>query len=283
MHSIYEIENTEYLEPEEEYFDPSIYPNFQEDYLKFKESLIKESESKINNTYYKFGDGDYLLFKKEKHGTTKPGVRDLKRTIKPLNIQEINQYAHTHDKYFCEIINFNMMKEVLNKPLDFPAEYLYGSVANKWFFSTFKKITLIGSETKLDLINELMKHEEYREYLGVDSFYDLIPIPQKGALSNSDKIYKKIKNQVEKSKPDIFLLGIGLAQNTLLKSLKESSNSPLISVGSGIDAIAGVIDIYRPYYGSWKNFRLKNSKIYKKIKDPVLYSTTTGPNVKYLD
>ena len=52
MHSIYEIENTEYLEPEEEYFDPSIYPNFQEDYLKFKELLIKESESKINNTYY---------------------------------------------------------------------------------------------------------------------------------------------------------------------------------------------------------------------------------------
>ena len=58
-----------------------------------------------------------------------------------INIEEINMYAHKHDKYFCEIINFSMMKEVLTKPLDYPAEFLYGSIANKWFFSSFKKIT----------------------------------------------------------------------------------------------------------------------------------------------
>ena len=71
-------------------------------------------------------------------------------------------------------------------------------------------------------------------------------------------------------------------QNTLLHSLKEVSSAPLVSVGSGIDAIAGVIDIYRPYYGSWVNYRLNNSKIYKKIKDPVLYTTSKGINVKNL-
>ena len=162
------------------------------------------------------------------------------------------------------------------------AEYLYGSIANKWFFENFKKITIIGSETKLELIEELIKHQEYKDYLGIESFYDLIPIPQTGALSNSDKIYQKIKNKVKKSNPDIFLLGIGLAQNTLLHSLKEVSSAPLVSVGSGIDAIAGVIDIYRPYYGSWVNYRLNNSKIYKKIKDPVLYTTSKGINVKNL-
>ncbi len=282
MHKIYQIDKTKYLDPEKEYFNPDLYPKFQEDYLKFKEGLIKQSESKINETYYKFGDGDYLLFKNEKHGTTKPGVRDLKRTFKPLNIKEINDYAHTHDKYFCEIINFNLMKEVLNKPLDFPAEYLYGSVANKWFFSAFKKITLVGSKEKLELINELMKHQEYKEYLGIESFHDLIPIPQTGALTNSEKIYKKIKSKVEKSNPDIFLAGIGLAQNVLLHYLKKSAKAPILSIGSGIDAIAGVIDIYRPYYGSWTNYRIENPKIYKNIKDPVLYSTTSGPNVKYL-
>ena len=79
MHKIYQIENTMYLEPEEEYFNPGLYPNFQENYLKFKSELKNDSISKSSNSYYKFGDGDYLLFKNEKHGTTKPGVRDIKK------------------------------------------------------------------------------------------------------------------------------------------------------------------------------------------------------------
>ena len=279
MHTIYNISGTTYLEPNKEYSDETIYPNFQKDYRLFKETLKSESNQKINNTYYKFGDGDYLLFKNEKFGTTKPGVRDIKKSIKSLNIKEIQNAAQNHDKYFCEIINFYMFNEVLNVKLDFPAEYLYASVANKWFFKNFKKITLIGSETKLELINELMKFNEYREYLGIDNFHDLISIPQTGALSNSKKVYKKIKDRVHKSNPDIFLAGIGLSQNTLLLDLKKEINVPIVSIGSGIDAIAGVIDIYRPYYGGWVNYRMKNSNIYKKIKDPVLYTTSEGSNV----
>ena len=266
MHTIYKINGTNYLDPEKEYSDPDIYPLFQENYTKFKKILADESKLKINNTYYKFGDGDYLLFKDKKHGTTKPGVRDIKRSIKALDIDKVKISALKHDKYFCEIINSHMMDEVLKKPLDFPAEYLYASVANKWFFNNFKKISIIGSEVKLELIHELMKNKEYKNYIG--------------ALSNSKKIFSSIKNYVKSSNPDVFLAGIGLAQNTLLKQLKEVSNVPIISIGSGVDAIAGVIDIYRPYYGGWTNYRIKNSKLYKKIKDPVLYTTSSGKNVK---
>lgn len=282
MHSIYKFSGTTYLDPNKEYFDPNIYPSFQDDYEEFKETILKESLEKRNNSYYKFGDGDYLLFKKEKFGTTKPGVRDIKRTLRPLDINRVKKYALQHDKYFCEIINFHMIEEVFERKPDFPAEFLYASVANKWFFKNFDKITIIGSETKLELIYELMKSNEYKEYIGTDSFLDLIPIPQKGALSESKKIYNSIKEKVKSSKPDIFLAGVGLAQNTLLIDLKYEIEVPIISIGSGVDAIAGMIDIYRPYFGDWKNFRLKNSKIYKKIDDAVLYSTTKGDNVKYL-
>jgi len=282
MHDNYKIENTVYLNPEKEYLEKNIYPKFQEDYLKFKNELIKNSESRLNKTYYKFGDGDYFLFKNEKFGSTKPGVRDIKRSFKPLNIENILEFAHMQDKYFCEIINFYMMKEVINKPIDYPAEYLYASVANKWFFSQFDKITLIGSDVKLELIFELMKYSEYQDYLGIDKFYDYISIPQTGVLSNSTKVYRKIKNKVEQSKPDIFLMGIGLSQNILLPKLKNRVSVPLVSVGSGIDAIAGVMDIYRPYYGSWKNYRIKKSNLYKKIDDSVLYSTKSGPSVVFL-
>ena len=280
MHTIYKINGTNYLDPEKEYSDPDIYPLFQENYTEFKKILTDESKLKINNTYYKFGDGDYLLFKDKKHGTTKPGVRDIKRSIKALDIDKVKISALQHDKYFCEIINFHMMDEVLKKPLDFPAEYLYASVANKWFFNNFKKISIIGSEVKLELIHELMKNKEYKNHIGIDEFHDLIPIPQTGALSNSKKIFSSIKNHVKSSNPEVFLAGIGLAQNTLLKQLKEVSNVPIISIGSGVDAIAGVIDIYRPYYGDWINYRIRNSKLYKKIKDPVLYTTSSGKNVK---
>ena len=48
-----------------------------------------------------------------------------------------------HDKYFCEIINFKLMNEVLEKNIDFPAEYLYTSVANKWFFQHLIKLQLL--------------------------------------------------------------------------------------------------------------------------------------------
>ena len=46
MHDIYKISNTQYLESEKEYLDPSLYPAFQEDYLKFKDELINDVASK---------------------------------------------------------------------------------------------------------------------------------------------------------------------------------------------------------------------------------------------
>jgi hypothetical protein len=38
-----------------------------------------------------------------------------------------------------------------------------------------------------------------------------------------------------------------------------------IDVGSGIDALAGMIDTRRPYFGNWQNFRLANDEIYENI------------------
>ena len=43
MHDIYKISNTQYLESEKEYLDPTLYPAFQEDYLKFKDELIRSN------------------------------------------------------------------------------------------------------------------------------------------------------------------------------------------------------------------------------------------------
>ena len=45
MHTIYNISGTTYLEPNKEYSDETIYPNFQKDYRLFKETL-KENQTK---------------------------------------------------------------------------------------------------------------------------------------------------------------------------------------------------------------------------------------------
>ena len=143
MNNIYKIQNTTYLDPEKDYFNPDLYPNFQEDYFKFKDVLIQDSQLEKNSTYYKFGDGDYLLFKNQKHGTTKPGVRDIKKSFRPLDIEKVKKYAHMHDKYFCEIINFDLMNEVLNKNIDFPAEDLNEVLLTNGFFQALKKLQLL--------------------------------------------------------------------------------------------------------------------------------------------
>ena len=120
-------------------------------------------------------------------------------------------------------------------------------------------------------------------YLGIDQFTDLIPIQQTGAVNDAKKIYRKISKKVSESDAEIFLLGIGHSQNFLLNDLKKISRAPLVCIGSGVDAIAGVIDIYRPYFGDWKNYRIKNLSLYEKIIDPVLNITSTGPNVKEIE
>ena len=283
MHSNYEIDKTSYLEPLEAYSDKNIYPNFQKKYLEFKDNLVNESKNNESTTYYKFGDGDYYLLANETVGSAKPGKRDLKKTFIPINRKKMLENVNNADYYLCEIFNFHLFNKVINREVTYPGEYVYGSVANKWFFKEFKKIAIIGNEVKLEILHELMQRNEYKDYLGIDQFTDLIPIQQTGAVNDAKKIYRKISKQVSESDAEIFLLGIGHSQNFLLNDLKKISRAPLVCIGSGVDAIAGVIDIYRPYFGDWKNYRIKNLSLYEKIIDPVLNITSTGPNVKEIE
>ena len=68
------------------------------------------------------------------------------------------------DNYPENISKFN---EVIQKEISYPAEYAYGLVANRWFFKEFSgKIGILGASEKLYLIQELLKRQEYKDYLG---------------------------------------------------------------------------------------------------------------------
>jgi hypothetical protein len=50
-----------------------------------------------------------------------------------------------------------------------------------------------------------------------------------------------------------------------MAELTKMRNVVFLDIGSGIDALAGVIDSQRPYFGSWLNYRTKDESIYSEI------------------
>ena len=260
--SLYHIDETNNLDSHVCFKNPSTYPNFQEDLINFKSHLKELVDNNKSKTFYKFGDGDYHFLKKNEIGSAKPGNRALAKSYNEINHQEFIDGVQLNDYYTCEIYpeNRQMFKEVItNKEVNYPAEYGYGLVSNKWFFKKFSgKIGLIGASEKLYLIEELMKYDEYKEYLGLDKFNDYIHFPQKYACDDINVVEEFVGKQLKESNSDIFLLGIGHSKSAILHRFKKYTNAVFMDVGAGIDNIAGCINIRRPYAGDWTNYRIKD-------------------------
>ena len=256
----YKIKGTTNLDSNGCFHSEDTYPNFQEGLDKFKNHLVDLVNNKESKTFYKFGDGDYYFLRGESVGSASPGKRALSVSYDKINHQAFVDGAKLSDYYTCEIYpeNRSKFREVIGKEIDYPAEYGYGLVGNKWFFNNFSgDIGLIGASEKLYLIEELMKHDEYKEYLGLDYFTDYIHFPQKYACDDIDAVEKFVGNQLKKSNSNIFLLGIGHSKSAILHRFKEYKDAVFMDVGAGIDMIAGSINIRRPYAGNWTNYRIK--------------------------
>jgi len=261
LKTIYNIENTINLDTNPCFNSENTYPDFQEDLSKFKTHLCTSVRHGESETFYKFGDGDYYFLTKQEVGSAKPGNRAISVSYDDINHSEFTKGATKNDYYTCEIYpeNREMFKEVIGKQIDYPAEYGYGLVANKWFFKQFSgRIGLIGASEKLNLIEELMNYDEYKEYLGLDNFTDYIHYPQKYACDDIDLVEEFVGNQLKESQSDIFLLGIGHSKSGILHKLKKYKDAVYMDVGAGIDNIAGCINIRRPYAGDWTNYRIKD-------------------------
>ena len=248
--SLYHIDETNNLDSHVCFKNPSTYPNFQEDLINFKSHLKELVDNNKSKTFYKFGDGDYHFLKKNEIGSAKPGRRALAKSYNEINHQEFIDGVQLNDYYTCEIYpeNRQMFKEVItNKEVNYPAEYGYGLVSNKWFFKEFGgKIGLIGASEKLYLIEELMKYNDY------------IHFPQKYACDDINVVEEFVGKQLKESNSDIFLLGIGHSKSAILHRFKKYTNAVFMDVGAGIDNIAGCINIKRPYAGDWTNYRIKD-------------------------
>jgi len=270
----YEIDNAVNLDQHSCFKNPDTYPDFQEHLKIFKKQLVKMVDNGESKTFYKFGDGEHYFLNRTHVGTASPGNRDLSKSYDEIKHEEFVDGVCKNDFITVEIYPENRAYFSALYPerkIDFPAEYSYGLVANKWLTKTFAgDLGIIGAKEKIDLIKIMMTKKEYQNYLGIDKFEDYINIPQKFVCDDIDETERIVANQLEKSKSKIFLLGIGLVKSALLHRLKKYKDAIFLDVGSSIDALAGIIDHDRPYMGEWKNYRISGYD-YSKLDTSVDY------------
>ena len=256
-------------------------PEFQEKLEFFKKLLIQQVKHNKSSTYYKYGDGDYYFLKKQGVGSATPGKRALSKSYDSIDHDKFVEGAQLCDYYTCEIYPENRQRfsEVIEKEIDFPAEFGYGLVANKWLFKTFAgKIGLIGADTKMNIIQNIIEAPQYQEYLGIEKFEDYISLPQKFACDDIDATEKMVGEQLEKSTSKIFLLGMGHVKSGLIHRLKKYTDAVFLDVGSSLDAIAGIIDVDRPYFGDWTNYQIDEKNLYEGV-DFLQYNSNKGKHI----
>ena len=264
----YKIEGTINNDQNPCFHDETTYPKFQEELEEFKHLLIELVYLNEPKTFYKFGDGDYYFLNKIPTGSATPGRRALSKSYDEINHDAFVKGAQECDYYTCEIYPENRVNfiDVIQRRIDFPAEFGYGLVANKWLLKTFSgQIGLIGAGSKLNIIKNLMEAPQYQEYLGLEKFEDYISLPQKFACDDLEATEKMVASQLMKSTSQIFLMGMGHVKSGLIHRLSKYRNAVFLDVGASIDALAGIIDVDRPYAGDWTNYQIDDVQLYKGI------------------
>ena len=263
------------------FHDANTYPLFQEKMEEFKKLLIELVDNNESKTFYKYGDGDYFFLTKQSVGSAAPGKRALSRGYNNINHEQFVEGAQLCDYYTCEIYptNKDRFEQVIDRKIDFPAEYGYGLVANKWLFKQFSgKIGLIGADTKINIIENLMEAEQYQEYLGLEKFEDYVRLPQQFACDDIDATEKMVGEQLQKTSAKIFLMGMGHVKSGLIHRLKKYTDAVFLDVGSSIDAIAGIIDVNRPFFGDWTNYQINEPSLYEGV-DFLQYDSSIGKHL----
>lgn len=261
-HEIYRIDGATNLDDNPCFWTKETYPSFQEDLSIFKNKLIQLVNASEAKTFYKFGDGDYHFLNRSSVGSAAPGKRALSKQYNEIKHEEFIDGVSKNDYITCELYpqNRHYFRSLYpQKIIDFPSEFSYGLVSNKWLLRQFsQQIGLIGADKKIKLIENLMQYKQYQKYLGLETFTDYLTIPQKFACDDIDSTEKQIAEQLIGSRASIFLVGIGHVKSALLHRLKRYRNAVFLDVGSSIDALAGIIDHGRPYFGDWTNHRIKD-------------------------
>ena len=277
---IYRIDGLTNYDQHPVYSSHKAFPHFKAELERFKNVILDAHTRGMAASFFKFGDGDYYFLKGLPQGSAKPGNRALSKPLSDVDLKSFQNNSSGSDYYMCELYPENIAKfqEVFpQKRIDFPAEFSYICTASNWFIRNFKNVGIIGAEEKINLIKMLSEKSEYQNSLGFDGFTSYISVPQKFACDDLDHQLDSLREQLSNSSADIFMVGIGHLKSGVLGELKKYKEAIYIDVGSGIDALAGIIDTERPYFGDWTNFQLEDFD-YSRMD----YLRFNGKNIKII-
>jgi hypothetical protein len=265
-----------------EYNTPATWPTFQEDWIQLKETILRDVSNNTAKVYLRIFDGEFWFLKGQKVGNV--GTRHCSRQ---LTSDFLKQFYDGFLK--ADVVSTQLYAEEMDtykslfpqRPFDIPMELLYSLVSSRWIFQHFPgSIALIGGNEKITVIQELMKHSEYRNYIGVTAFTDYISVPERFACDDTEAVFNSMKDQIRASKAKVFLFGMGISKLAIAYRFKEISSAQFIDVGCGISALAGTTSVERPYFGSWTNFRLRNWNY--GAMDPIDFKDTANRNIRYV-
>lgn len=229
--------------------------------------ITSKVEEKKGYTILRVGDGEANFLKGVIKGNT--ATRHFTDNKRPSQ-EYLNRFKEGMIR--CDSIHVEMYKTVTtafqgiykkNVFSPIPLECIYALVASRKLFKNNYRIGIIGSDNKVAIIKELLKHEEYRSYIGRDTFEHFITVPERGSSNNVDELLANITSQLDPT-IDIYLIGIGIAKMAIMADFKKNSSSVFLDIGCGISALAGLVSNDRPYFADWNNFRLRNFD-YSKI------------------
>jgi len=284
MLNLYNLEGTKDINnnrKDKTYKNPNTWPTYQDDFEKFKEDLINNKNPRVLLRVY---DGEFWFLKKRKVGNV--GKRHVTKDLTDEFIKPFYENSLKCDKFTSHltVMSGGSMHKLYtdiygSKKIDYPMEFHYAIVLNKWIFKNFKnEIGLIGGSEKIKVIKELMKYEQYRNYLGIDYFTDYIEIPERHSCNNPIELEKNIALQLKNSKAKIFLFGMGISKLSVAYKFKDFYPAIYIDIGGAFSALSGFITKNRPYAAYWTNFRIKKYD-YSKL-DPM--DITKKENIIYL-
>ena len=257
----------------------STWPTFQTDFCEFKQIILDSVKDKSPKLFLRVADGEFRFLEKRIEGTNIPR-RHLSKNIHSIDMSKFWEGVRGSEYLMTQLYTewTEDFKRVIDfRPIDFPMEFSYSIVANKWIFNQFPStIGIIGGSEKISIIKELMKREEYRNYLGIESFSDYIEVPERFSCDDPGNLERIIGESLSKSKAEIFIFGIGIAKLAVAHKFKNYKNSVFIDVGCGISALAGTTSLERPYFGGWTNFILDGYN-YSEM-DRIDYLDTAGKN-----
>lgn len=279
MHDLYKIDNTSNKDDEQlkgtEYNNPTFYPSFQIDLEWFKNILIDKNKNKEGYVIMRIYDGEFHFLNKKVVGNGPK--RHYTKQLTDKFVKPFKDGCYNVDILSCQL-NINMLNQfnliIPNpRPKFIPMDIIYGLLANRWILSTFKnKIALIGGNEKLKVIKNLMKYQEYRNYICNDYFTDYIDVPERFSCDNTDSLDEQIGTKIQNSSAEVFLFGIGISKMAMAYKFKEYKKAIFIDIGCGMSGLAGTVETHRPYFGSWSNYRIKNYD-YSKI-DPTNFNSS---------